>query len=318
VRQPAPRVLAVLVLTTCVLSARSASAADATMADVEKLIKKGGDLRRQGQDQAALPLYQKAYELAATPRTAAQLALCEMQLGYYLAAESHFTEALAGRSDWLNKNRAVIEQALENTQKQVGDLVVSGSPSGAEVIVNGKSAGTLPLDTVRIVAGQVKVEVRSPGYSDSSETVMVKGHSRERITVHLRREGTVEPPRVSAETGAPATAAHLDQPRPPVKDDSAPTSWGPGRIAGTALVGVSVLAVAGGVTLIVLDKRQSCERQMAGDQCAERTRTAVPGWVLVGGGVAAGIAGGVLLYSSSTTQVALSAGPVSVAITGRF
>jgi hypothetical protein len=85
-----------------------------------------------------------------------------------------------------------------------------------------------------------------------------------------------------------------------------------------ALVGVSVLALASGVTLIVLDKRQGCERRMTGDQCSERTRTAIPGWVLVGGGVASGVAGGVLLYSTSSTQVALTAGPASVAITGRF
>src|SRR5688500_10991836 len=54
---------------------------------VEELIRQGVALRRSGQDQAALPLFQKAHEIGHTPRTAAQLGLVEMALGYVLEAE---------------------------------------------------------------------------------------------------------------------------------------------------------------------------------------------------------------------------------------
>jgi tetratricopeptide (TPR) repeat protein len=120
-------------------------AAPATTADVEKLIKKGTDLRKQGQEQAALPLFQKAYELAATPRTAAQLGLCEMQLGYWLAAESHLSEALEGKSDWIERYRPVLQQSVRQVRKQLGEVFVSGSPADARVSINGRvQAGALP------------------------------------------------------------------------------------------------------------------------------------------------------------------------------
>ena len=61
-----------------------ALAAKPTAADAENYIKRGNELRRSGRDQQALPLFEKAYEVAPSPRTAAQLGLCEVVLGYWL------------------------------------------------------------------------------------------------------------------------------------------------------------------------------------------------------------------------------------------
>ena len=47
-------------------------------AEAEALIRQGLELRQQGRDAPALPLFQKAYDLAATPRTAGQLGCGEM------------------------------------------------------------------------------------------------------------------------------------------------------------------------------------------------------------------------------------------------
>jgi hypothetical protein len=284
------------------------------MADAEKLIKRGTDLRRQGKDQEALPLFQKAYEIAATPRTAAQMGLCEMQLGYYLAAETHLTEALAGRNEWLTKYRSVIEQALRETQMQIGELLVSGSPSQAEVLVNGKRAGTLPLGAIRVPAGQVKIELHAPGYSDETQTVTVKGQVQERVTIHLRRTVGLVPSPASFEASSQGVA-RLE---PTQRQADTPSPWGAQKIAGFALVGAGALAIAGGVTLLILDKRQACDRPMTGDQCSERTRTRVPGWILVGGGAAAGVVGGIVLFSDRSSQVALAASPTSMMLSGRF
>jgi hypothetical protein len=314
VSHPARKATAVVALVISSLSAAWSKAAEPTMADVEKLIKRGTDLRRQGKDQEALPAFQKAYDIAATPRTAAQLGLCEMQLGYFLPAEAHLTEALAGRNEWLTKYRAVIEQSLRETQRQIGEVIVSGSPAQAEVIVNGKRAGNLPLGPIRVPAGQVKVELRAPGYADATQAVAVKGQVQERVTIHLRPEGSLEPPRPAPDR---ALVAHLES-TPPSKGASSPPGWGPGKVAGATLVGAGALSIAGGVTLLIVDKHQGCDRQMPGDQCNERTRTHVPGWILLGGGVAAAAVGGVLLFSSSSTQVALGAGPSSVTLSGRF
>src|SRR5687768_10542928 len=59
--------------------ALTARAAEPT--DVEAILAEANDLRRQGKDHKALPLMQKAHDLASTSRTAAQLGLVEIALG---------------------------------------------------------------------------------------------------------------------------------------------------------------------------------------------------------------------------------------------
>jgi hypothetical protein len=59
-----------------------AAPARADAAEVEALIAKGNELRRAGTPGPALPYFQKAYELARTPRTAGQLGLAELAAGY--------------------------------------------------------------------------------------------------------------------------------------------------------------------------------------------------------------------------------------------
>jgi len=59
-----------------------AAQARADAAEIEALISKGNELRRAGTPGPALPYFQKAYELARTPRTTGQLGLAELAAGY--------------------------------------------------------------------------------------------------------------------------------------------------------------------------------------------------------------------------------------------
>lgn len=61
----------------------------------EIFIRKGVELRRKGRNQEALAEFQKAFfEVAHTPRAAAQLGLCEQSLGNWLRAHLHLSDAL--------------------------------------------------------------------------------------------------------------------------------------------------------------------------------------------------------------------------------
>ena len=82
----------VLVSVLVVIGSSAVRAAD--VESVEALIRQGVELRHQGHDVRALPLFQKAYGMTRTPRTAGQLGLCEMAMGYWLDAENHLGEAL--------------------------------------------------------------------------------------------------------------------------------------------------------------------------------------------------------------------------------
>src|SRR6476646_8300950 len=82
-----------------IVSLQSAEVRAADAAEVEALIAKGNELRRAGTPGPALPYFQKAYELARTPRTTGQLGLAELAAGYPVEAEVHLTTALESPND---------------------------------------------------------------------------------------------------------------------------------------------------------------------------------------------------------------------------
>jgi hypothetical protein len=285
----------------------------APLSEVEDLIRRGTELRRKGEDATALPLYQKAYELAGgTPRTAAQLGLVEMALDYRIEAEGHLTEALSARNEiWINRNRAVLEEALRGVKAGIGALMVTGSPTGAEVIVAGRPLGKLPLAApVRVLAGRTKVEVRAQGYTAASVTVVVPGQGQEYVVLNL------------AATQSALPAAGLESPRPGgartgSQSSDGSSQWGAGKIAGATLIATGGAAVAGGATLLLFDKKQSCSVASAEDQCDRRTNTRVPGWSLIGGGIVAALVG-VWVFRSSSSEVSVGVGPSTLVVSGRL
>src|SRR3954471_17128737 len=90
-----------------------AFADDADPARAEELIRQANEQRRQGHDERAVPLLRKAYEIARSARTAGQLGLAEMALGYWAAAAGHLGDALTEeRNPWVEKNHAALDKAL--------------------------------------------------------------------------------------------------------------------------------------------------------------------------------------------------------------
>jgi len=204
-RRPICAVLALALvaasLTGVAIPPRAVWAADnGDPAKAEELIRQANDLRRRGRDAQALPLYRKAYEIARSARTAGQLGLAEMALGYWTAAEGHLGEALAeSHNPWVEKTRPVLEHAQQVSQGHLAELKVEGQPPGAEVLINGSLVGTLPLQSaLHLNEGRINLEVRAPGRRSMTTTLTLAGRGSERVQVALERE---EKP----ETGAAAT-----------------------------------------------------------------------------------------------------------------
>src|SRR6188474_3386726 len=121
-------------IAAAIVAASTAARADA--AEVEALIAKGNELRRAGTPGPALPYFQKAYELARTPRTAGQLGLAELAAGYPVDAAEHLAAALQSPEDpSIVKYRKMLADALTTARSQIGELALEGSPAGAEVVV---------------------------------------------------------------------------------------------------------------------------------------------------------------------------------------
>jgi tetratricopeptide (TPR) repeat protein len=159
-----------------------------TAAQAEAHLREATELRRAGKDARAYPLFQRAYETETTPRTAAQLGLVEIQLGYWLLAERHLTESLsAPRDPWVASNRADLEASLAKVKAAIGEIVVTGSPAGATVLVNGKASGALPIAMVRSGEGPANVEVRAPGHASVFRSLTVVGGRREELSIALEK-----------------------------------------------------------------------------------------------------------------------------------
>lgn len=173
-------------LRASVLSLAIAGVANAqSPPEADALITEGIALREQGKDEEALERFRKADALSSTPRSRAQIALAEQALGLWVAAEEHLVSALAKVDDpWIVKNRGPLEGALETIRKHLGTLEVRGGVAGAEVLVDGKRIGSMPV-TARVEAGQRTLLVRAQGYHATSRVVQIPPGASARETIEL-------------------------------------------------------------------------------------------------------------------------------------
>ncbi len=226
----------------------------------DDLNRQGFEARKRSDDAAALDFFRRAYQLHRSPRAAAQMGLAEVALGRWEDADIHLGEALGAPADpWIQKNDKVLMDTLERVRKQFGSLQVLGGPAGAEVVVEGRVVGLLPMKkAVRVRNGECRLEIRAPGYASANRTVTITASNPTRETVEL------SPPQV-------VTTAHTMAPPPKDGRDSIPaapetTSLIPPkqlsaqpvsdekrtqarlRTVGIALAGVGVAAIGAGVT----------------------------------------------------------------------
>jgi hypothetical protein len=216
----------------------------------EELIKAGIELRKRGDDQQALPYFERAFAIEQTPRATAQLGLVEYALGRWVRAEEHLSDALSTADPWVAKHRGVLESALAQVGSRLGSLEVSANVDGAELFVDGEAKGKLPLSKpLRLAAGAYTVELSLPGFHDASRRVQIAAREVARETVKL------EP--INASKSSPVAPSRGVEKREPAPNLESPdTRAGAGRktrfgtlkwvaagTSGTLLVGAAVLAI---------------------------------------------------------------------------
>ncbi len=151
----------------------------AQSAQSDPLVREGIELRRAGRNDEALDRFRRAWSRTHSPISLGQMGLAEQAVGQWLSAEQHIREVLSlTGEDWVVRNRASLEQAYSVIQQHIGLIEVVGQPDGAVVLINGRPAGTLPLNSpIRSEAGHVTVDVRAEGFYIQSRRVDVEaGH----------------------------------------------------------------------------------------------------------------------------------------------
>lgn len=233
-----------------------ATPARADAAEVEALIAKGNELRRAGTPGPALPYFQKAYELARTPRTTGQLGLAELAAGYPVESAEHLTAALQSPNDpSIVKYRQILADALTMARSQIGELTVHGNPAGAEVIVNGHVVGVLPLPLpIKLAARNTEIVVRAPGHAEDRQIIPIAGGQRHELAVNLPSTEKPTPPAPSVVVAAspppapPATPATTLVQEHPVGAAPPPSASGT-RTAAWIAGGGAVVALGTAVAL---------------------------------------------------------------------
>jgi len=216
----------------------------------EALLKEGMSLRENGNDQAALVRFQRAYEVSHSARSLSQVALAEQALGHWTSAEAHLIEAVAHNGDpWIAKNKGLLDMALSDIQGHLGSLELSGGVGGAEVRLDGIPVGALPFQSpLRVPAGSVAVEIKAAGYLSVLRTVTIQPRALTRELVTM----------VATPQPAPAGAPYVDprvSPAPAMVSEHAvaeSSEWGTRKKVGLGLaVGAAASLVMGGAFVAV-------------------------------------------------------------------
>lgn len=211
-----------------------------------------------------------------------------------------------------------------------GALRVDSTPP-SEVSVDGKAVGPTPIDGLRLAPGAHEVVLEHPERGTVRRTVEVRAGQVEELEVTFdpvpEPEPTPEPSPAEPETPAPVLAP----PAPASSADGDWTGWDIAALSVAALGGVGLI-VGGGLAGAAASRYGEADDQCnASNQCTSdglETRDAAVG--LARGADVAFIAGGVLLAGALTLwlvapedestdgEVALSFGPASVGVVGRW
>ena len=234
----------------------------------ESLAARGTELRKQGRDQEALPLFLEALKADPSPKSLAQAGLCEQAMGLWVTAEQHLLQALALPSEpWIKRNEPAIREALAFIQKRLGDIEVWGTPAGATIHIDGATVAKLPTTApLRVGVGRRIIAVDAPGFVGEFRTIDVRqgDHLREHVVLvpaALPRAQEPESHPGNGE-GAPLGATLSQAPlASPVSDDN--SSAGPVYTRWWFWTAVGAVVVAGGVSAyLIFGRNENCSAAM--------------------------------------------------------
>lgn len=198
-------ILVVAVAVACVL-ASGVTPAFADGEDPEMLIHVGNDFRRKGDNKRAEGYLRRAYQLARTPRSAAQLGLVELALGNNREAEHYLTEALDADDSWIREHRDILSQSRDHARAALLGVEILGAPRDASVQLPGAAVQKLPPDgKLWLNPGEEGFEVQAPGYKSVHVTVTGNAGERRRMTVNL--SPIERPPELASKPAAESHAA---------------------------------------------------------------------------------------------------------------
>ncbi len=183
-REGGARLVAV-VLAAAMLCAPGA--AFAQPAEAGAAFDRGVGFFRDGDYEAAMVEFKKAYELDPNWRVLYNLGQTSRELRQYAAALTSFERYLAeGGKDVEPDRRQKVEGWVAELKGKVASLTLKVDTEGAEVTIDDIAVGKTPLDKPLVVnAGRRKLSITKPGYAPLTRYVDVAGTEQKSLALEL-------------------------------------------------------------------------------------------------------------------------------------
>lgn len=263
----------------------------ADTADVDQArthFQRGADLYRDGNFDAALAEFSRAYELVPNYRVLYNIAQVQVERHDYVAAQRAFSDYLRlGATDVSQERRDQVEAELGNLKTRISELTVTSNVTGAEIAIDGVPVGTLPLAQPLLVsAGTRRVRASKRGYTTTERTISVTGGDKPELAL------TLEPLSVASVERAPQQGTGRAE---------TSSSWGTGAWVSIAATGV-FSAGAVGFGLLSLKQNDKLDDDLAtypanrGRVDDDRSRLKLYAGLTDGCAVAAGVSAALAVY----------------------
>jgi tetratricopeptide (TPR) repeat protein len=147
----------------------------------------GVELYQEGNLDAALVEFERAYELSPNFRVLYNLAQVQAERQQYVLATDLFERYLSeGKTEISVERKAAVLEELQRLHKRIADLWVEANVDGVEVFIDGVSVGRLPLATaIPINAGVINVRLEKSGFESQTQRMSVAGEEHPRLSVEM-------------------------------------------------------------------------------------------------------------------------------------
>jgi hypothetical protein len=186
------KTLSAMLCLLCGLALPLASAAQQNVGEREQeagaRFERGVELYGEGNLDAALVQFERAYELIPNYRVLYNLAQLQAERHEYVAALSFYERYLEQGGDEVPEARRVESLAqIESLRERVGQLWVESDVAGAKLFVDDELVAELPLSSpIPINAGLRHVRLEKSGYTPVFRKLKVAGGDTPRVRIMLR------------------------------------------------------------------------------------------------------------------------------------
>lgn len=156
-------------------------------AEADAYFRKGKEAAKAGKLGEALDAYRAAWARKKSSDIACNLGNVEQRSGRARDAAEHLAYCLRTfPATGSAEQRTAAQKAFDEAKAQVGTLAIQTSVAGAEILVDGASAGRSPLeDPLFVEAGSHRIDAKLAGYDDAHQDVAAEKGATKNVALTL-------------------------------------------------------------------------------------------------------------------------------------